>query len=69
MSKAKSQPLSGKISDRIRSKGDDQLPPDVHVLKKLPRHEELPTSDAIRHGGGQGLGQGATRARGGDETR
>lgn len=58
--------LSGKISDRIRSKGPDKLPDDVHVLRKLPRHEELPSPDAIRHGSGQGVGQGATRARSGE---
>lgn len=66
MSKPKSQPLSGKISDRIRSKGEDQLPPDVRVTRKLPRHEELPSPDAVRHGSGQGLGHGATRGRSGE---
>lgn len=67
---ARSQKLSGKISDRIRSKGEDQLPPDVRLKYDRPeRAEDLPKPASVRHGGGQGLGQGASRARGGDETR
>lgn len=54
--------LSGKISDRIRS-GD--IPADS-ISSKRPPFYDPPKADSIRHGSGQGLGQGATRARAGE---
>jgi hypothetical protein len=52
-------PLKGKISDRIRS---GKLPKDVKV--NYERGTDPPATSSVRHGSGQGLGQGATRARG-----
>jgi hypothetical protein len=55
--------LSGKISDKIR-KG---LPADVQVTGPRVEADDRPSASAIRNGSGQGLGKGATRARGGDK--
>lgn len=55
--KDRSQPLSGKISDRIRS-GEI-------VAGKVHREAEQPSAEAVRDGKGQGLGKGAT-TRGGN---
>jgi hypothetical protein len=53
--------LSGKISDRIRNGEIDA------DLKFKGNSEEVPPKpESIRHGSGQGLGQGATRARSGE---
>lgn len=56
--------LSGKISDRIRDEGSD-VPPESVFPPRRETFEEMPDVDSIRHGGGRGLGQGATRARNG----
>lgn len=54
--------LSGKISDRIR---DGKLPADVQVTGPRPEADDRPSAAAVRSASGQGLGQGATRARSG----
>lgn len=60
---AKSQPLSGKISDRIRG---GKLPADVALKYERPElASDLPQADSVRHGEGHGLGHGADRARNG----
>lgn len=53
--------LSGKISDRIRS---GELPKDVQINPS--RQQPEPKAESVRHGQGQGLGEGATRARSGE---
>lgn len=57
--------LSGKISDFIRS---GKLPKGVQVTGPRIEADDRPSAKAVRRGSGQGLGKGATRARGGDET-
>lgn len=52
MSKDRSQPLPGKISDRIRS-GEI-------AAGKVERAKEEPSSDAVRGGEGHAMGKGAT---------
>lgn len=54
--------LTGKISDRIRS---GTLPKDVQI--NYARTAETPKTSSVRHGSGQGLGKGATRARSADK--
>lgn len=56
MASDRSQPLPGKISDRIRS-GEI-------VAGKVHREAEQPSPDAVRDGKGHSLGKGATE-RGG----
>lgn len=56
-------PLSGKISDRIRS---GELDKDVDIRVKGSVGEVPPEADSVRYGSGQGLGGGATRRRSGD---
>ena len=56
--------LGGKTSDRIRDK-DGGIPPESVFPVRRETFEEMPDVDSIRHGGGRGLGQGATRARNG----
>jgi len=58
MSKDRSQPLSGKTSDRIRS-GEI-------AAGKVERAVDKPSDDAVKGGEGHGMGKGATD-RGGRE--
>lgn len=63
MGKRDGHRLSGKTSDRIRSGEITEA-----STRKVDRAEDKPNTDSVRHGSGHGLGQGASRARGGDET-
>lgn len=63
MGKDRSQPLGGKISDRIRAGEITE-----HSTRSVDRTPDAPSTDSVRHGSGHGLGAGATRARGGDES-
>ena len=56
------QSLSGKITDRILR----GLIPHSTVMPP-PRPAEQPSASAIKRAKGQGLGKGATKARGGKE--
>lgn len=56
--------LKGIISNRIRAK-DTDIPPDVRHTLNRPAEE--PKSSSVRHGKGQGLGEGAHRRRSGDK--
>jgi hypothetical protein len=52
--------LSGAISDRIRRGEIDADPLAARTIV-----DDSPSPDILRHGGGQGLGEGATRKRSG----
>lgn len=56
--------LNGKISDMIRG---GKLPKDVQVTGPRVEADDRPSTRAVRNGRGQGLGNGATRARNGDK--
>lgn len=56
------QSLVGRITRRILS---GNIPRDA--VFPGPRAQEVPTPQAVRRAKGQGLGKGATRARGGKE--
>lgn len=57
----RSQALSGKITDRIRR---GQIPAEA-LTKKRIRTDEAPSSNAILHASGTGLGAGSTGRRSG----
>lgn len=52
--------LSGAISDRLR-RGEI----DADLLAPRTIVDDSPSPDSLRHGGGHGLGEGATRKRSG----
>lgn len=54
--------LDGKTSDRIRS---GEIPPEALAKGRVETFEEMPDIEYVKHGGGRGLGQGATRKRNG----
>lgn len=60
----RSQPLSGKISDRIRAGlvGGTDI-----NFKGNNSDDDPPPPNAVQGGSGYGLGKGATRARNGDK--